>query len=182
MSIKSNFETLRQLEQKAYVCKQAMHEKWLNIKNRTDSAFQIKQVCQRELNEAREKMNYEYEYMQSSRNEYQREWDSYKNICSYNTSRINSLKNETDSEHHSMQYCYSQASSEYHYGDKSRASSYAKEAKMHKNKRDQLNSEIKYLIQEIQNSKPNKIRKHTVENTNFQVAKNIFARKKNELE
>lgn len=120
-------------------------------------------------------MNRELEAMQRENDNYRKVWDEYGRIRDYNNSRIESLRYEADREHGMMKDCFDQASAAYEYGSKAEAPIYASEGHEHKDRRDELNEEVKALIQEIQDAKANaKYHVPKIDSSAFHSAKERF--------
>lgn len=170
---------LRAAEQEAFRRKQALFQVYIDAKNRASEAHDAMDAAWRERSIARDEMNREYEAMQASYERNSRIWEAYRNLRDYNNSQIDSLRHEADYEHREMIRCFDQASSEYEYGDKSAAPAYASEGHEHKDRRDELNSEISTLIQEIKDAKRSaEWQAPRTDNSAFKSAKERFERAK----
>ncbi len=152
-----NFEldSLKAKEQEAFHRKQSAFQRYVEAKNRANTAHDAMQSAWEERCSTREEMNREYERMQYSSNNYREVWDEYGRIRDANNARIESLRYEADSEHQMMKDCFDHASDAYEYGNKSEAPIYAAEGHEHKNRRNELNEEVSRLIQEIRDAKAN---------------------------
>ena len=148
-------DILKSKEQDAFVRKQEAWQKYADARDRASSAHDEMDSAWQERCSTREEMNREYEAMQSSSDHYRETWDEYGRTRDYNNSRIEALRAEADHEHQEMIRCFDQASFEYESGDKSMAPIYAEEGRGHKERRDELNTEVSTLIQEIRDAKTN---------------------------
>ncbi len=148
-------DILKSREQDAFVRKQEAWQKYADARDRASSAHDEMDSAWQERCSTREEMNREYEAMQSSSDHYRETWDEYGRTRDYNNSRIEALRAEADHEHQEMIRCFDQASFEYESGDKSMAPVYAEEGREHKERRDELNTEVSTLIQEIRDAKTN---------------------------
>jgi len=148
-------------------------------KENADNAYDASQEAWRERCSAKETMNREFEAMKSSSEHHQEVWDEYGRVRDYNNSRIESLRSEADYEHQQMCDCFDKASYEYEYGDKSMAPVYSQEGRDHKERRDELNSEISELIREIKDAKQNaEWRAPKTDSSAFHSARETFNRAK----
>ena len=148
-------DSIKQREQAAFQRKQVAFQRYKDAKDRVNVAHDTMQSAWNERSSAREEMNREFEVMQRAGDNYREVWDEYGRIRDYNNSRIESLRYEADREHEMMKDCFDQASAAYEYGDKSEAPAYAADGHYHKDRRDELNEEVRALIQEIQDAKAN---------------------------
>ena len=172
-------DRLRTAEQEAFKRKQVLFQSYVDAKTLASDAHDIMDAAWQERSQARDEMNREYEAMQASYERNSQIWEDYRNLRDYNNSQIDSLRHEADYEHREMIRCFDQASSEYEYGDKSAAPAYASEGHEHKDRRDELNSEIGVLVQEIKDAKRNAERlAPRTDNSAFRSAKERFERAK----
>lgn len=155
MSRNPELDSLKQREQAAFWRKQEVFQRYKEAKDRASASYDAMQSAWKERCFAREEMNREFEAMQRANDNYRKVWDEYGRIRDYNNSRIESLRYEADREHGMMKDCFDQASAAYEYGSKAEAPIYASEGHEHKDRRDELNEEVKALIQKIQDAKAN---------------------------
>lgn len=168
-------DALKQREQVAFQRKQTAFQKYKDAKDRASVAYDIMQTAWVERSSAREKMNREFETMQRASDNYCEVWDRYKYIRDCNNSRIESLRYEADREHEMMKNCFDQASAAYEYGSKSEAPIYATKGHEHKERRNELNEEVKILIREIQEAKASaQYRAPKTDSSAFHRAKDYF--------
>ena len=146
-------DQLKSDEQAAFERKQQAWREFSDLRDRTNDAYEESQRLWRERAAARDEMNREFEARNIAFERSREVWDEYGRIRDANNPQIESLRAQADSEHYQMQQCFEQASSEYSYGDKSLASEYAQEGHEHKERRDELNSEISRLCEEVRNAK-----------------------------
>lgn len=124
---------------------------------------------------AGENSSREWEALQDAKHNHQEVWDEYGRIRDYNNPRIESLRYEADHEHQEMQNAFDRASSEYEYGDKSMAPVYAQEGRDHKERRDELNSEMSRLCAEVRDARQNaEWRAPSFSSAAFHLAKEAF--------
>lgn len=90
-------------------------------------------------------------------------------------SRIESLNYEAAAEHRAMRDCFEQASSAYHYGDKSETLYYSQQGHEHKDRRDALNAKKSELAREVKQAKANaEASAPRVDSSAFNYAKSAF--------
>ncbi|MBQ6461625.1 DUF1771 domain-containing protein [Candidatus Saccharibacteria bacterium] len=172
-----NFEldSLKAREQEAFHRKQSAFQKYVDAKERANTAHDTMQSAWEERCSAREEMNREFEDMRHSSDNYHEVWDEYGRIRDANNARIESLRYEADSEHQMMKDCFERASDAYEYGNKAEAPIYSAEGHDHKDRRDELNEEISRLVQEIRDAKANaEWRAPKTDSSAFHKAKEMF--------
>lgn len=135
--------------------KQAAFQRFKDLQEQTNVAYRTMQACWDERVRARERMNREFEAMQSTYSCSDSVWSEYTRIRDRNNSKIESLKYEADIEHRAMQECFDEASSAYQYGDKSDAPYFSQQGYEHRDRRNALNAEISELAREIKQAKAN---------------------------
>ncbi len=168
-------DRIKSEEQAAFARKQDAWNDYQEARRNADEAHDEMQEAWQERCSARDEMNREFEDLNSQRDNRQSIWDEYGRIRDYNNSRIDSLRAEADYEHQEMQRCFDEASSEYEYGDKSLAPEYAAEGREHKERRDDLNAQIRELIDEIKEAKNNaEWRAPRIDSSAYQAAKSRF--------
>ena len=148
-------DSLKNEEQAAFSRKQEAWQEYQEAKRAAEAAHDEMQEAWRERCDARDEMNREYEEFNSQRDNRQSVWDEYGRIRDYNNSQIDSLKAEADYHHQEMIRCFDQASEEYQCGDRAAASEYSAEGHEHKDRRDDLNAQIRELADEIKAAKAN---------------------------
>lgn len=175
MSRNPELDSLKQREEAAFWRKQEVFQRCKEAKDRASTSYDAMQSAWKERCFAREEMNREFEAMQRANDNYRKVWDEYGRIRDYNNSRIESLRHEADREHEMMKDCFDQASAAYEYGSKAEAPIYASEGHKHKDRRDELNEEVKALIQKIQDAKANaKYYAPKIDSSAFHSAKERF--------
>ena len=179
MSRNYELDLLKSQEEEAFRRKQDAWEKYADARDRANEAHDEMESAWQERCSARDEMNHEFDAMQASRTHHDDVWDEYGRIRDYNNSRIDALRAEADDEHQQMIRCFEEASSEYEYGDKAMAPVYSQEGHEHKDRRDELNSEVSILIQEIKDAKENaEYRAPKTDSSSFHMAKDEFERAK----
>lgn len=155
MSRNPELDKLKAEQQSLFEQKQAAFQRFKDLQERTNVAYDAMQLAWAERTRAREHMNREFETRRSAYFYRDSIWDEYGRIRDYNSSRIESLKHEADAEHRAMQDCFEQASNAYQYGDRSEAPYYSQQGHEHKERRDELNAEISRLAREIKQARAN---------------------------
>ena len=155
MSKNPELDRLKTEQQSLFEQKQVAFQKFKDLQERTNIAYDVMQSAWDERTRAREHMNREFEARQSAYSHRDLVWEEYGRIRDYNNSRIESLRYEADAEHRAMQDCFEQASNAYQYGDKSEAPYYSQQGHEHKDRRDALNAEISELAREVKQAKAN---------------------------
>ena len=140
---------LKTKEQTAFRKKQDAWQQYDSAKKKASESYDIMDSAWQERCSAKDEMNREYEALQVANANYREVWDEFNHLRNYNKSRIATLRQEADSEHHEMQRCFEQANNEYEFGDKSMAPVYSAEGREHKARRDELNAEASALKREI---------------------------------
>ena len=147
-------DRLKSRQQSLFEQKQAAFQRFKDLQEQTNVAYRTMQACWDERVRARERMNREFEAMQSTYLCSDSVWSEYTRIRDRNNSKIESLKYEADIEHRAMQECFDEASSAYQYGDKS-APYFSQQGYEHRDRRNALNAEISELAREIKQAKAN---------------------------
>ncbi len=174
-------DRLKSEEQSLFQAKQAAWQRWQDAKKRASDAYDAAQAAWRDRCSAKETMNREFEAMRRSSERHQDVWDEYGRIRDANNAQIEYLKSQADYEHQQMCSCFDQASSAYEYGDKSMAPYYSQEGHAHKERRDELNTEISALAREVKDARQNaEWRAPKTDSSAFHSAKNEFERVKEE--
>lgn len=148
-------DRLKSRQQSLFEQKQAAFQRFKDLQEQTNVAYRTMQACWDERVRARERMNREFEAMQSTYLCSDSVWSEYTRIRDRNNSKIESLKYEADIEHRAMQECFDEASSAYQYGDKSDAPYFSQQGYEHRDRRNALNAEISELAREIKQAKAN---------------------------
>lgn len=148
-------DRLKSRQQSLFEQKQAAFQRFKDLQEQTNVAYRTMQACWDERVRARERMNREFEAMQSTYSCSDSVWSEYTRIRDCNNSKIESLKYEADIEHRAMQECFDEASSAYQYGDKSDAPYFSQQGYEHRDRRNALNAEISELAREIKQAKAN---------------------------
>ena len=180
----SELDALKLKEQAAFEYKQAAFTKYKDARNRASDAYDVLQDAWFDYKNAREEMNREYETLQRSHEHYREIWSGYERVRDCNNPRIESLRNEADDEHAAMKTAFERAKAARRRGEREEASAYSAEGREHKARRDQLNTEIIALIQEIRNAKSDaESRAPRPDSSAFYQAREAFkiARSKREL-
>ena len=155
MSRNPELDRLKAEQQSLFEQKQAAFQRFKDLQEQTDVAYNAMQSAWGERARARERMNSEFEARRSAYVHRDSVWDEYGRIRDYNNARIELLKYEADTVHRAMQDCFERASNAYQYGDKSEAPYYSQEGHKHKDRRDELNAEISALAREVKQAKAN---------------------------
>ncbi|MDO4526791.1 MAG: DUF1771 domain-containing protein [Candidatus Saccharibacteria bacterium] len=175
MSRNPELGRLKAEQQSLFEQKQAAFQRFKDLQEQTNVAYDAMQSAWDERTRAREQMNSEFEARQSAFSQRDSVWDEYGRIRDYNNARIESLKCEADTEHRAMQDCFEQASNAYQYGDKSEAPFYSQQGHEHKDRRDELNAEISELAREVKQAKANaEASAPRVDSSAFNYAKSAF--------
>ena len=171
----SLLDSLKAQEQQAFQRKQEAFERYKKAKDEASRAHSAAEAAWKERSVARDTMNRAFEKMKSANSSHDSVWSDYGRIRDENNARIDELRREADREHQSMIDCFSRASNEYEYGDKSMASSYSQEGRDHKERRNELNDEIKRLCQEVKDAKQDAmLRAPKTDNSDFKAAKQQY--------
>ena len=155
MSKNLELDRLKAEQQSLFNQKQVAFQRFKDLQEQTNAAYDAMQSAWEERVRARERMNSEFEARKAAYDHRASVWDEYGRIRDYNNSRIESLKYEADTEHRAMQDCFEQASNAYQYGNKSEAPYYSQKGHEHKDRRDALNAEISELAREVKQAKAN---------------------------
>ena len=155
MSRRVELESLKAKEQEAFRRKQDAYKEYSKAKSQANEAYKAMQSAWERRCETREIMNHEYDILQAERECYHSVWNEYNRIREANGSLIESLRKEADREHEEMKTCFDLASEAYTHGDKVEAPIHAAKGHEHKNRRNEYNSRISILIQEIRTAKAN---------------------------
>ena len=176
-------DSIKQKEQAVFRRKQIAFQKYKDAKERAGIAYDAMRSAWNERSSTREAMNREYEIMQQASLNYQAVWEDFRHIRDANNSRIKWLRDEADREHEMMKSCFDRASAAYECGDKSEAPIYASEGHEHKERRDELNTEIGDLIREIIDAKQDaEWRAPKTDSSAFREAKDAFEQAKSRHE
>ena len=179
MSRNYELNALKAREQKLFERKQRAWDVYADLRGRCSFAHGEMESAWRERVSAREEMNREYEEMQQSSEHYREVWDEYGRIRDDNNHEIERLRAEADYEHQQMIECFEQASNCYEYGDKSEAPYWSEQGHEHKDRRDELNDEVRRLIDEVKATKQDaEWRAPRTDASAFHRAKEAFERAK----
>lgn len=179
MSRNYELDSLKSREQDAFQRKQSAWNRYADARDRCNEAHDAMESAWQERKSASEESNREWEALQNARQNHQEIWDEYSRIRDNINPQIKSLRFEADREHKEMQNAFDHASYEYEYGDKSMAPVYAQEGRDHKERRDELNSEISELCHKVKEAKQNaKLHAPRFSADAFHRAKDTFDRAK----
>ena len=89
--------------------------------------------------------------MQQAREQSAQIWDEYGRIRDSNNYEIERLRAEANSEHQQMLECFERVS-ECYFSDKSEASYWSQQGHGHKERRDELNEEVRRLCEEFESA------------------------------
>ena len=146
-------DSLKSAEQDAFERKQRAWETYADLRERCKDAHDAMETAWQKRVSAREEMNYEYENMQQMRGQSKQVWDEYGRIRDSHNYEIERLRAEADSEHQQMIDCFERASECYEYGDKAEAPYWSQQGHDHKERRDELNDEVRRLCEEVKSAK-----------------------------
>ncbi len=146
-------DSLKSVEQDAFERKQRAWETYADLRERCKDAHDAMETAWQKRVSAREEMNYEYENMQQMRDQSKQVWDEYGRIRDSHNYEIERLRAEADSEHQQMIDCFERASECYQFGDKSEAPYWSQQGHDHKERRDELNEEVRRLCEEVKSAK-----------------------------
>ncbi len=181
MTRNSELARLKELKQEAFRKKQETYRKFIDLSSQTNDAYDEMQQLWGVCCSTHEEMQSEYDSMKACSENYQAIWSQYSSVRELNNSRIQQLRYDADSEHQSMISAFEQASYEYQYGDKSMASVYSEQGRSHRNRRDELNHEVQYLIQEIRAAKEYaELHASKTDSSAFRRAKELYMQAKKE--
>ncbi len=155
MSRSIELDFLKSREQDAFNRKQAAYQRYIDMRNRCNEAYDEMQSAWNERSSAAEVMTHEYENMRSTKEHYKQVWDEYGHIRDRNNYEIERLRAEADLEHSQMKDCFERASDCYEFGDKSEAPYWSQQGHEHKERRDDINSRVSELCQEVKSAKQN---------------------------
>lgn len=168
-------DLLKSEEQQAFERKQAAWERYAELRDRCSEAHEVMESSWDKRVSAKEKMNEEFEAMQQASENYSAVWDEYARIRDETNRRIEGLRTEADYEHQQMQECYDKASNCYEFGDRSEAPYWSGQGREHKERRDSLNQEVKYLCEDIKRAKQDaQSRAPKTDSSVFHSAKQLF--------
>lgn len=148
-------DSLKSVEQNAFERKQSAWKLYADLRERCKNAYDAVESAWQERVSAREEMNSEYESMQQAIEDSKQVWDEYGRIRDSNNYEIERLRAEADSEHQQMVECFERASECYEYGDRSEAPYWSQQGHEHKERRDELNEEVRRLCEEVKSAKQN---------------------------
>ncbi|MBQ9180631.1 DUF1771 domain-containing protein [Candidatus Saccharibacteria bacterium] len=149
----SRLDSLKYALDAAYAVKHQTEETYRATCDITNRAYDLMQAAWEERSTARRALSDAIADSKEARAMADYYWQEYHRIRDENNSRITDLRNEADSEHLDMKYCFERASDAYESGNGADASYYAEEGRRHREARDSLNASVKDLIQEIRNAK-----------------------------
>ncbi len=155
MSRNPELDRLKLEQQSFFEQRQVVFQKFMDLQKQTNVVYDTMQACWEERVRARERMNHEYEVMQSTRSSRDFIWGAYMQIRDRNNSRIESLKHEADAEHRAMQKCFDEVSRVYLYGDKADAPYFSRRGYEHRDRCNALDAEISELAREVKQAKSN---------------------------
>ena len=168
-------DSLKSAEQDAFERKQRAWKIYADLRERCSHAHDEMESAWRERVAAREEMNSEFESMQQARELSAQIWDEYGRIRDSNNYEIERLRAEANSEHQQMIECFERASECYQFGDKSEAPYWSQQGHDHKERRDELNEEVRRLCEEVKAAKQDAMwRAPKVDASAFHRAKAIF--------
>ncbi|MBQ3432775.1 DUF1771 domain-containing protein [Candidatus Saccharibacteria bacterium] len=148
-------DRLKAEQQSLFEQKQAAFQKFKDLQEQTNNAYDMMESAWDDRVAARECMNVEFTTRQSALAYRDVVWDEYCRIRDCNNSRIEALKYDADAEHRAMQECFERASDAYQYGDKSEAPYWSQQGHEHRARRNELNAEISELGREVKQAKAN---------------------------
>ena len=168
-------DSLKTVEQDAFERKQRAWETYADLRERCSNAHDAMEFAWHDRVAAREEMNSEYANMQQAR-EYSRQvWDEYGRIRDSNNYEIERVRAEADSEHQQMIDCFERASECYEYGDRAETPYWSQQGHDHKERRDELNEEVRRLCEEVKSAKQDaELRAPKVDASAFHQAKADF--------
>lgn len=168
-------DSLKSAEQDAFERKQRAWKVYADLRERCSTAHDTMEFAWHDRVVAREEMNSEYESMQQAREQSAQIWDEYGRIRDSNNYEIERLRAEANSEHQQMIECFDRASECYQFGDKSEAPYWSQQGHDHKERRDELNEEVRRLCEEVKAAKQDAMwRAPKVDASAFHRAKAIF--------
>ena len=168
-------DSLKSAKQDAFERKQRAWETYADLRERCSHAHDEMESAWRERVAAREEMNSEFESMQQAREQSAQVWDEYGRIRDNNNYEIERLRAEANSEHQQMIGCFERASECYQFGDKAEAPYWSQQGHDHKERRDELNEEVRRLCEEVKVAKQDAMwRAPKVDASAFHRAKAIF--------
>ena len=168
-------DSLKSAKQDAFERKQRAWETYADLRERCSPAHDEMESAWRERVAAREEMNSEFESMQQAREQSAQVWDEYGRIRDNNNYEIERLRAEANSEHQQMIGCFERASECYQFGDKAEAPYWSQQGHDHKERRDELNEEVRRLCEEVKVAKQDAMwRAPKVDASAFHRAKAIF--------
>ncbi len=92
MSRNPELDRLKSMQQSFFEQRQVAFQKFMDLQKQTNVVYDTMQACWDERVRTRERMNHEYEAMQSTRSSRDFVWGAYMQIRDRNNSRIESLK------------------------------------------------------------------------------------------
>ena len=168
-------DSLKSAEQDAFERKQRAWKIYADLRESCSNAHDEMESAWRERVAAREEMNSEFESMSQARELSAQIWDEYGRIRDSNNYEIERLRAEANSEHQQMTECFERASECYQFGDKSEAPYWSQQGHDHKERRDELNEEVRKLCEEVKAAKQDAMwRAPKVDASAFHRAKAIF--------
>lgn len=168
-------DLLKSVEQDAFERKQRAWETYADLRERCKDAHDAMEAAWQERVSVREEMNHEYENMQQMRDQSKQVWDEYGRIRDSNNYEIERLRTEADSEHQQMIDCFERASECYEYGNRAEAPYWSQQGHDHKERRDELNEEVRRLCEEVKSAKQDaELRAPKVDASAFHQAKADF--------
>ena len=121
-------------------------KKWAEFKELQEASRKVSGALKQaheEMNEAREILTHEYEFLKAGHPERVAVWKSYEEKREKINAVINPIKDEAQQEHRLMVKCFEAAKIAYQNGEREKAKELAKKGYEHQAKRDELNIIVK---------------------------------------
>lgn len=172
---------LQRQEQSAYHRKQTAYKKYAAAREECSKAYDAMQAAWNECNSARKILNQEYRAMKETSARFREVWSGYERVSEPYKADITRLREAANTEHYAMIDCFKNATDSFLSGDKAKASELSREGRAHKERRDELNAEVKKLCEELQSAKQNaELRAQRTDPTAFHAAKDAYKKAKYE--
>ena len=146
-------DQLKAEKQMAFERQRAAYDEYKVAREATDQAYQMMDEAWNALEEARERHNQEFNKRDEAFRQRDKVWTEYQDVRNELNARIDVLKAESDVEHSAMQECFRLANEAYENGDKDDAPIWSSKGYEHQQRRNDLNAEVKVLIQQIREAR-----------------------------
>lgn len=172
---------LQSQERKAYHQRQTAFKKYAVARDKCSKAYDAMQSAWNERESTRKTLNREYKAMKETSARFREVWNGYENVSEGYKADVTRLRELANTEHYEMIDCFKKATDCYLSGDKASASEWSQKGHAHKERRNELNSEVGKLCEELRSIKQNTdTRAQRTDSTAFHTAKDAYEKAKSE--